>query len=119
MALTDAKCRAAQPEAKLQKLTDGGGLQLWVQPSGALSVNGHLAWAHTMPLKRMLDEGGSYDPRDVAILSEAFEGVVTELGLRALSERESAAKLIMEVAVKQTPLNASKLRDCVPNLMPN
>jgi integrase len=35
MALTDAKCRAAQPEAKLQKLTDGGGLQLWVQPSGA------------------------------------------------------------------------------------
>ena len=35
MALTDAKCRAAQPETKLQKLTDGGGLQLWVQPSGA------------------------------------------------------------------------------------
>jgi integrase len=35
MALTDAKCRAAQPGAKLQKLTDGGGLQLWVQPSGA------------------------------------------------------------------------------------
>ncbi len=35
MALTDAKCRAAQPRAKLQKLTDGGGLQLWVQPSGA------------------------------------------------------------------------------------
>ena len=35
MALTDAECRAAQPAAKLQKLTDGGGLQLWVQPSGA------------------------------------------------------------------------------------
>ena len=35
MALTDAKCRAAQPRAKLQKLTDGRGLQLWVQPSGA------------------------------------------------------------------------------------
>jgi len=35
MALTDAKCRAAQPGAKLQKVTDGGGLQLWVQPSGA------------------------------------------------------------------------------------
>jgi hypothetical protein len=35
MALTDAKCRATQPGAKLQKLTDGGGLQLLVQPSGA------------------------------------------------------------------------------------
>jgi hypothetical protein len=35
MALTDAKCRAGQPGAKLQKLTDGGGLQLLVQPSGA------------------------------------------------------------------------------------
>jgi serine/threonine protein kinase len=33
--LTDAKCPAAQPEAKLLKLTDGSGLQLWVQPSGA------------------------------------------------------------------------------------
>jgi len=35
MPLTDAKCRSAQPGAKLQKLTDGGGLQLWLQPSGA------------------------------------------------------------------------------------
>jgi hypothetical protein len=35
MALTDAECRAARPAPKLQKLTDGGGLQLWVQPSGA------------------------------------------------------------------------------------
>ena len=35
MALKDAWCRAAKPGPKLQKLTDGGGLQLWVQPSGA------------------------------------------------------------------------------------
>jgi len=35
MALTDAKCRTVQPGPKLHKLTDGGGLQLWVQPSGA------------------------------------------------------------------------------------
>ena len=33
--LSDAKCRSVQPGTKLQKLTDGGGLQLWVQPSGA------------------------------------------------------------------------------------
>lgn len=35
MALTDAKCRTAQPGPTLQKFTDGGGLQLWVQPGGA------------------------------------------------------------------------------------
>lgn len=35
MPLTDARCRSAQPGTKLQKLTDGGGLQLWVQPNGA------------------------------------------------------------------------------------
>ena len=35
MTLTDAKCRTARPGAKLRKLTDGGGLQLWVQPGGA------------------------------------------------------------------------------------
>jgi Arm DNA-binding domain len=35
MPLTDAKCRAAQPGPRLHKLTDGGGLQLWLQPTGA------------------------------------------------------------------------------------
>src|ERR1700710_2892595 len=35
MPLTDASCPSARPGSKLQKLTDGGGLQLWLQPSGA------------------------------------------------------------------------------------
>jgi hypothetical protein len=35
MPLTDARCRSAQPGSKLQKLTDGGGLQLWLQPTEA------------------------------------------------------------------------------------
>jgi hypothetical protein len=35
MPLTDARCRSARPGSKLQKLTDGGGLQLWLQPAGA------------------------------------------------------------------------------------
>ena len=34
MPLTDMKCRTEQPKVKLHKLTDGGGLQLWVQPGG-------------------------------------------------------------------------------------
>ncbi len=35
MALTDFKCRNTRPSSKPQKLSDGGGLQLWVQPTGA------------------------------------------------------------------------------------
>ncbi|MGH8513970.1 MAG: Arm DNA-binding domain-containing protein, partial [Gammaproteobacteria bacterium] len=35
MPLTDARCRSAQAGSKVQKLTDGGGLQLWLQPTGA------------------------------------------------------------------------------------
>lgn len=34
MPLTDMKCRNARAAPKLRKLSDGGGLQLWVQPSG-------------------------------------------------------------------------------------
>nr|WP_287290569.1 integrase arm-type DNA-binding domain-containing protein [Mesorhizobium sp.] len=35
MALSDVKCRNARPASKLAKLSDGGGLQLWVQPTGS------------------------------------------------------------------------------------
>lgn len=35
MPLSDVKCRNARPGSKLQKLSDGGGLQLWVQPAGS------------------------------------------------------------------------------------
>lgn len=35
MPLTDVLCRAAKPGEKIHKLSDGGGLQLWVQPTGS------------------------------------------------------------------------------------
>jgi integrase len=35
MALTDTTCRNAKARAALYKLSDGGGLQFWVQPNGA------------------------------------------------------------------------------------
>ncbi|TWB46177.1 tyrosine-type recombinase/integrase [Nitrospirillum pindoramense] len=35
MALSDMKCRNARPGEKLQKFSDGEGLQFWVQPTGA------------------------------------------------------------------------------------
>ena len=34
MALSDVKCRNIRPASKLLKLSDGGALQLWIQPSG-------------------------------------------------------------------------------------
>ncbi|EGY00296.1 symbiosis island integrase [Nitrospirillum viridazoti Y2] len=34
MPLTDMKCRMVRPSPKVQKLSDGGGLQLWIQPTG-------------------------------------------------------------------------------------
>ena len=33
--LTDLKVRSAKPAARLVKLSDGGGLQLWIMPTGA------------------------------------------------------------------------------------
>jgi integrase len=35
MALTDVGVRAAKPAERLKKLSDGGGLQLWITPDGA------------------------------------------------------------------------------------
>jgi hypothetical protein len=35
MALTELEVRRAQPGAKVVKLSDGGGLQLWIDPKGA------------------------------------------------------------------------------------
>jgi integrase len=35
MSLSDLQCRNAKPGAKVVKLSDGGGLQLWVTPDGA------------------------------------------------------------------------------------
>lgn len=72
-----------------------------------------------MPLKRMLDDIRNFDPKAVAILSEAFDGVVAELALRPPAERERAAKLIIQLALGQTDLDAAVLRDRTAVLMRN
>jgi len=72
-----------------------------------------------MSLKRVLNQSRSFDPKAVAILLEAYNGVVGELGLRAAAEKERAAKLIIELAQDQTDLDAVKLRDSVAALMLN
>jgi hypothetical protein len=72
-----------------------------------------------MPLKRMLNESGSFEPKAVAILLEAYDGVVDELGLQSIEEKEKAAKLILRLAQSQADLDAAKLRDDAAGIMLN
>jgi hypothetical protein len=64
-----------------------------------------------MPMKRMLEEGGTFDPKAVAILLEAFNGIVVELDLRTIADREKAAKIVIKLALGHANLDAAKLRD--------
>lgn len=64
-----------------------------------------------MPLKRMLGESRNFDPKSIAILREAFEGIAAKLGLRSIEEREKAARLIIRLAQGETDLDAGKLRN--------
>lgn len=52
-----------------------------------------------MPMKRMLEEGGTFGPKAVAILLEAFNGIVAELDLRTIADREKAAKIVIKLAL--------------------
>jgi hypothetical protein len=70
-----------------------------------------------MPLKRILGESRNFDPKAIAIPSEAYDGMVNELGLRTLEDRESAARHIMRLALAQVALDATKLRDEAVALM--
>jgi hypothetical protein len=64
-----------------------------------------------VPLKRMLDESRAFDPKSIAILTKALDGVVVELNLQDITEREKAAKIIIGLALGQTVLDAAKLRE--------
>jgi hypothetical protein len=70
-----------------------------------------------MPLKRLLDESRAFDPKAVAILSEAFAAVVAELDLRTNADKERAARIIIRLALGQRSLDGAKLRAEVVRLM--
>jgi hypothetical protein len=59
----------------------------------------------------MLDESRAFDPKAVAVLLEAFDGVVAELGLRTIADREKAAKIIIRLALGQDSFDVAKLRN--------
>jgi hypothetical protein len=70
-----------------------------------------------MPLKSMLSESRYFDPETVAVLLEAYDGAVAELGLRTLPEKERAARVILQLALGQTDLDVTKLRAGIAALM--
>ena len=72
-----------------------------------------------MPLKHMLGESGSFDPRAVAIMLEAYDGVVADLGLQATDEKEKAARLVMRFARSRADLDTASLRASVTDLIRN
>jgi hypothetical protein len=72
-----------------------------------------------MPLKHMLDESGSFDPKAVAIMLEAYDGVVADLGLQATDEKEKAARLVMQLARSRAELDTAALRSGVTDLIRN
>lgn len=70
-----------------------------------------------MAIKRMLEAQAIFDPKAVAVLSEAFDGAVAELGLRTDGDRERAAKIIIDLARGRATLDAETLRDKAVGLM--
>jgi Arm DNA-binding domain len=52
MALSEAKIRTVKSSTKLRKLSDGGGLQLWITPAGG--KHWKLAYRHGRPAKQRL-----------------------------------------------------------------
>jgi hypothetical protein len=70
-----------------------------------------------MPLKGLLSENRSFDPEAIAVLLEAYDGAIAELGLRTLAEKETAARIVLQLALGQTDLDVAKLRAGAAALM--
>ena len=70
-----------------------------------------------MPLRRMLEERRSFDPKAVALLLEAFNDIVADLDLRSAADREKAAKIVVRLALGQATLDEAKIRDEAIRLM--
>jgi hypothetical protein len=61
-----------------------------------------------MPLKRMLDDNRTFDPKAGALLLEVFDEIVADLDLRTDADREKAAKIIIRLAHGQPNLTQQR-----------
>ncbi len=71
-----------------------------------------------MPIKRLL-KGKNFTPESAAVLVKAFHGVVADLSLRTIADRERAAKIVIGLAAPQTVLDADNLRHEAVGLLRN
>jgi integrase len=76
MPLTDINCRTAKPGPKLRKLSDGGGLQLWIQPSGSRLWR----YAYRFEGKQKLLAFGAYPDVSLAAARAARDSAKQSLG---------------------------------------
>ena len=56
-------------------------------------------------------EGGVFDPKSIVLLLEVFDEIVAKLDLRTGADRRKAAKIVMRLALGQSTLDATKIRD--------
>lgn len=98
MALTDTACRNAKPEARLRKLSDGGGLQLWIQP------NGTKLWrlAYRFGGKQKLLALGTYPTVTLAEARDASADAKRELRRGVDPSEARKEKRVAQAATKDT-----------------
>ena len=116
MSLSDAKIRTAKPNANIRKLSDGGGLQLWVTPAGGKYWK--LAYRYGRPPKQRLLPLGAYP---VVGLAEARHAsidarVLIAKGVDPLHQRNAvkakkAADDVWSFEALATELIAKKIRE--------
>ncbi len=98
MALSDMKCRNVRPTAKLQKLSDGGGLQLWATPSG-----GRLwRFAYRFGRKQKLLALGAYPAVSLADARKARDEAKRSLAAGRDPSEEKKQKKALAERVKDT-----------------
>jgi integrase len=99
MALTDIQARQAKPKQKPYKMTDGGGLFLWVTPSGGK----HWRWTYRHEGKQKLMVFGRYPDLPLARARErqAEERRLLAEGLDPMTQRK-AIKTAEKVATEHS-----------------
>ncbi|TIR46619.1 MAG: DUF4102 domain-containing protein, partial [Mesorhizobium sp.] len=117
MTLSDVKCRNARPGPKLRKISDGGGLQLWVQPTGSR------LWrlAYRFDGKQKLLALGSYPLLSLAEARQARDEAKRLLmkgidqSIRAI-DAPSVLNVLREVEVRGRHESARRLRSTIGSI---
>jgi integrase len=90
-ALTDMEIRAAKPGARLVKLSDGGGLQLWVMPCKALAARISVRWGAENARHRLLScDRPSRGARGARLLADSADPTLAKLLAKVAKATASA-----------------------------